>query len=271
MINNKNNFDENIEEKKYLDTDINILHKNIINNNENHKINIKAKFNDKKLEQNENNNTFNSYIIKKNKLIDNNISLINNIDESIETKANNISNDKMNINDLNDIIPNFPENQITKSRSYSTEAKCSEINNNKTKIINCKKNSYNYNKKEAFSNISIYSENDEKNNDYLKKDFSDELNIDEIMKKTNYYGDKENFLNYLQELKIKSDITTLVQNLYNNDIYSFDSLNRSIENYYTEKNSKILDMYKYLVELLIASKDYNFKNRKIYDLLNKIN
>ena len=246
MINNKNNFDENIEEKKYLDTDINILHKNIINNNENHKINIKAKFNDKKLEQNENNNTFNSYIIKKNKLIDNNISLINNIDESIETKANNISNDKMNINDLNDIIPNFPENQITKSRSYSTEAKCSEINNNKTKIINCKNNSY-------------------------KKDFSDELNIDEIMKKTNYYGDKENFLNYLQELKIKSDITTLVQNLYNNDIYSFDSLNRSIENYYTEKNSKILDMYKYLVELLIASKDYNFKNRKIYDLLNKIN
>ena len=63
MINNKNNFDENIEEKKYLDTDINILHKNIINNNENHKINIKAKFNDKKLEQNENNNTFNSYIL----------------------------------------------------------------------------------------------------------------------------------------------------------------------------------------------------------------
>ena len=105
----------------------------------------------------------------------------------------------------------------------------------------------------------------------MKKDFSDELNIDEIMKKTNYYGDKENFLNYLQELKIKSDITTLVQNLYNNDIYSFDSLNRSIENYYTEKNSKILDVYKYLVELLIASKDYNFKNRKIYDLLNKIN
>ena len=95
MINNKNNFDENIEEKKYLDTDINILHKNIINNNENHKINIKAKFNDKKLEQNENNNTFNSYIIKKNKLIDNNISLINNIDESIETKANNISSDKI--------------------------------------------------------------------------------------------------------------------------------------------------------------------------------
>ena len=143
MINNKNNFEKNIEEKKYLDTDINILHKNIISNNKNHNVNIKAKFNDKRLDQNENNNTFNSYIIKKNKSIDNNISLINNIDESIESKTNNISNDKMNINDLNDIIPNFPENQITKSRSYSTEAKCSENNNNKTKIINCKNNSYN--------------------------------------------------------------------------------------------------------------------------------
>jgi hypothetical protein len=109
------------------------------------------------------------------------------------------------------------------------------------------------------------------NNNLSDKDSSDSLSIDDLINKVNYQGDKNNFPRYMEELKLKADITSIVQNMFKNEINSYDGLERFLENYSKtkEKYEKTLNMYKFLLKRLIQM-NQNVGNKEIDSFCDEI-
>jgi len=120
------------------------------------------------------------------------------------------------------------------------------------------------NKKIFKSKIYSNMENYKQDIGFTDKDSFDSLNIDDLINKVNYTGDKNGFYRYLEELKLKADITTIVQNMFKSEINSYNGLEKYLENNTQAKNKKILEMYKFLFEKLIQ-KNQNKINDKLID------
>lgn len=115
-------------------------------------------------------------------------------------------------------------------------------------------------KSKIYSNMENYKQDI----GFTDKDSFDSLNIDDLINKVNYTGDKNGFYRYLEELKLKADITTIVQNMFKSEINSYNGLEKYLENNTQAKNKKILEMYKFLFEKLIQ-KNQNKINDKLID------
>ena len=285
-------------------TSINVTKsKKIFNDDDlyNHFRNNYNKIEDKKISNNNNSNIINNYMFKKfyrkeedktdNSSEDINLDMKNQSHIPMTSRFKPHGNNQLlsNIGNPN----NFNTNkQINKSNSYFKDNKYlnlknSDYNNhnnfNTQQIINPtnKINGNNFNNntgkinksfipflgknKRAFKN-KIYSnmENYKQDIDFTDKDSLDTLNIDDLINKVNYTGDKKDFYLYLEELKLKADITTIVQNMFKSEINSYNGLEKYLKNDSPAKNKKILDMYKFLFEKLIQ-KNQSKINDKLID------
>ena len=280
IYNGNNNF---VKSKKSFKSDKNFN----INKKDNNALNIHN--------INTSSNILNSIITEKLYLNDKN----NSINE-INTKNNNID-DINSINEIKDIqsikdVPNYNARQINKSKSYFIEN--NSINNkhknnnitlnntiNNTKA-NYKKNINSFNHKNRI--FSMYSGNKnnkslrhkiyyglEKNNKYSDNESSennsnDSINIDDLINKVNYTGEKKDFGKYMEELKLKAEITSLVQNMFKNEMNCYDGLGKFLDSYYNGKNKKILDMYKYMFDRLIQVNQNKINDDEINSMYNEI-
>ena len=228
--------------------------------------------------------TFNKYITKRAYNNEINKSLDNTSNDAIED-----SNEQKNKNnERSNTIFNYNDRRINKSKSYFIEnnninmykntKEQNNLNNKQNLLSTLKNKTANAYKK----NINIFNQKNRANNPFKiknkkisfknkiykslgnngqkfltnnlsDKDSSDSLSIDDLINKVNYQGDKNNFPRYMEELKLKADITSIVQNMFKNEINSYDGLERFLENYSKtkEKYEKTLNMYKYLLKRLI--------------------
>ena len=297
----KNNYKKTIiNDEEYEDNDINSLYndkndifKNIIynGNKKNGKI-----FN--KYDNNEylnNSNIINNYISKKlyanneeKSINDSYKDFSEDINEKIEKNNKNIDNNNI-INEMNDIneiyqeAPIYNARSINKSKSYFKET--NQMNNNKNNyltLINARGNNYKKNINSFNQTNRIYNDYIGKNNksfkhkiyygfenngkkyllnNSLENNSFESISIDDLINKVKYNGDKRNFPKYMKELKLKADITRIVQNMFKNEINSYDGLNVFLENY--TKKKKILDIYKFLLERLIQINQNKINDEEI--------
>ena len=208
-------------------------------------------------------------------------------------------------NKNNKEIFNYNEKQINKSNSYFLE---NNYRNNKNKYYFMDLNKHNENKISSLNNITNdnnYKKNEnifDQNNKifdflnpsskkssnhriYIGKDFNEKkysdkdssesnsfesFNIDEIINKVNYEGDKKNFPQYIEELKLKADITSMIQNMFKNEINGYDKLDKFMKNYSKNKNKKILNMYKYVLNRLIQENQNMINDKEINSFFEEI-
>ena len=208
-------------------------------------------------------------------------------------------------NKKNKEIFNYNEKQINKSNSYFLE---NNYRNNKNKYYFMDLNKHNENKISSLNNITNdnnYKKNEnifDQNNKifdflnpsskkssnhriYIGKDFNEKkysdkdssesnsfesFNIDEIINKVNYEGDKKNFPQYMEELKLKADITSMIQNMFKNEINGYDRLDKFMKNYSRNKNKKILNMYKYVLNRLIQENQNMINDKEINPFFEEI-
>ena len=105
------------------------------------------------------------------------------------------------------------------------------------------------------------------NNSLENKSF-ESISIDDLIHKVNYNGDKRNFPKYMKELKLKADITNIVQNMFKNEVNCYDGLDKFWKNY--SKQKKILDMYKFLLERLIQINQNRINDNEINSFYDEI-
>lgn len=278
-INCKNNFNIN-EDNSENDIKINIIYKDkndilnkIIDNGEN---NIKKGYKDVSKEDNIFNNNSNK-IISENQKEKINIEIPKynskkhiNKSNSYFVESNNLRKNKnknrynyIYLNDSNDKIIDYSYND-TKAYNYKKN-----INyfNQKNRILKEK------NKKEFKHKIYYDLENFEKkdltNNNTSDNSF-ESINIEDFINKVNYNGNINNFSKYLEELKLKADITNIVQNMFKNEINSYDGLDKLLEDYSKKKYKKILDMYKFLLERLIQINQNKINDKDINSFYDEI-
>ena len=208
-------------------------------------------------------------------------------------------------NKKNKEIFTYNEKQINKSNSYFLE---NNYRNNKNKYYFMNLNKHNENKMSSLNNITddnnyknninifdqnnkifdflnpnskkssnhrIYIDKDFKEKKYSDKDSSvsnsfESFNIDELINKVNYEGDKKNFPQYMEELKLKADITSMIQNMFKNEINGYDRLDKFMKNYSRNKNKKILNMYKYVLNRLIQENQNMINDKEINSFFDEI-
>ena len=244
---------------------------------------------------NNNSNILNSFIIKKLYPSDKNSS-INAINENIEDI--NTLNEKYDLENIKD-VPNYNERQINKSKSYFIQKNAlnnkyksnytslnSTINNNKA---NYKKNINSFNQKNRIFNAYAGTKSHKYNTSLRHKIFyglentnrnigyessennsSDSINIGDLMNKVNYVGEKKDFGKYMEELKLKADITSLAQSMFKNQINCYVGLDNFLDDYYKGKSKKVLDMYKYMLDRLIQINQDKINDEEINSLYNEI-
>ena len=104
-------------------------------------------------------------------------------------------------------------------------------------------------------------------NDYnIKKDNNELIQnkIDSLKIKFGFNGSSEDFIKYLNIIKIKSNLVYLVENLFN-DGENLDEENaeecfyklENLLNYKSNKNKNILNIYQFLVEKLLEINNLN--------------
>lgn len=226
-------------------------------------------------------NIINNYIIKKYYKNDDNKSINDAEDINIKIVENNIQE-----------VPNYNTRQIKKSKSYFIEANTlnNGKNNNYINYINAKtnykKNVNTFNQKNRIENAfknknnksfkqKVYRGLENNGYKYLKNSSSESnsfesISLDELINKVNYNGDKKNFPKYIEELKLKADITTIVQNMFKNELNSYDGLDKFLDNYYKKKNKKIISMYKYLLERLLQINQNRINDKEINSFYDEI-
>ena len=208
-------------------------------------------------------------------------------------------------NKKNKEIFTYNEKQINKSNSYFLE---NNYRNNKNKYYFMNLNKHNENKMSSLNNITddnnyknninifdqnnkifdflnpnskkssnhrIYIDKDFKEKKYSDKDSSvsnsfESFNIDELINKVNYEGDKKNFPQYMEELKLKADITSMIQNMFKKEINGYDRLDKFMKNYSRNKNKKILNMYKYVLNRLIQENQNMINDKEINSFFEEI-
>ena len=279
IYNGNNNF---VKSKKLFKSDINFN----INKKDNNTLNIHN--------INTSSNILNSIITEKFYLNDKNNSI-----NQINIKNNNIDdinciNEEKDIQNIKD-VPNYNTRQINKSKSFFIEKNSTKnkyknnfttLNNTINNIKTNKKNINSFNHKNRIFNVYTGNKNNkslrhkiyyglEKNNKYSDNESSenksnDSINIDDLINKVNYTGEKKDFGKYMEELKLKADITSLVQNMFKNEVNCYDGLDKFLDSYYKGKNKKILDMYKHLLDRLIQVNQNKINDDEINSLYNEI-
>jgi len=171
----------------------------------------------------------------------------------------NIKNNKTNtnFNKTNQLLNHLNLNNNTKVEQNMN----SYINKNKPIRLN-------YNN--DFKYEQIIKEIDDKFDDIkdynINKD-DDELiqnKIDSLKNKFGFNGSNEDFIKYLNIIRIKSDLVYLVENLFN-DGENLDEENaekcfyklENLLNYKSNKNRNILNIYQFLVEKLLEINNLN--------------
>lgn len=174
----------------------------------------------------------------------------------------NDANDINNINEDNDINFNYVKNVKSFSNNNSIRNKAFfPYKGKKQKIL----------KHKICSNIDCIETNREKYiNNFSDKDSCDSISIDDLINKVNYTGDKNNFPKYIEELKLKADITNIVQNMFKNEINSFNGLEQFFENSLLDKNKKILNMYKFLLNRLIQKNSKKLTDKELENIYKEI-
>ena len=255
------------ENNKRMNTETNIFNQNNNNNKYNYRDQIKINTHNKLYNEifgknklyyrNDNKYPINyNYLTKKEKLFDDEKSSNDNTIKNILNEKNNTKKiNKSYIKNLEKIYPNLYKKNINKSKSYFLKNNNNSSRIYQNKIINYKFNSY-FKKKYGKEEHKNYINNNNNNSD---EDSSDSPKINELMKTVNYKGDKKYFLNYLKEIKVKSDITTIVQNMIKNNNYikKGKEINKSFTSRKNNNNKKLLDIYEYLLKN-IKTKDNNY-------------
>ena len=243
---NPNNLEN--ENKKEIYNDNNKSKQNLHNNN----INLYNKI--FKENNKYNNNSFNKFALKnKKKSFDNNIIQINPKKENVITK-----NHKTNLKEPEESIANN-KRQINKSNSYLIEA------NNFEKSHKDKISSQDF--KNRYKIYKSKKEN-EKKTSALNCNLNNILSIKYIMELVDYKGSITNFPKYLKELKLKSDITTMAQNMIKNEINNDEEADKYFEE--KEKNKKLLNAYKLIFNRLKAEKDIKSTKKEYNNFYNDI-
>ena len=282
IYNGNNNF---AKSKKLFKSDINFN----INKKDNNTLKIQK--------INTSSNILNNIITEKLYLNEKNNSIneINTKNDHIDIDDINSINEKKDIQNIKE-VPNYNTRQINKSKSYFIE-KNSINNKNKNNYItlnntinsikaNYKKNINSFNHKNRILNMYTGNKNNkslrhkiyyglEKNNVYSGNESSennsnDSINIDDLINKVNYTGEKRDFGKYMEELKLKAEITSLVQNMFKNEMNCYDGLDKFLDSYYKGKNKKILDMYKYMLDRLIQVNQNKINDDEINSMYNEI-
>ena len=233
----------------------------------------------------------------------NNLDLTNNSQSIDNSDKNMLDTNKPSLDikiKKNKEIFNYNEKQFNKSNSYFLE---NNYRSNKKKYYFMDLNKHNENKISSLNNIANYKNNvnifDQNNKifdflnpkskkssnhrtgkDFNEKKYSDKdssennsfesFNIDELINKVNYEGDKKNFLHYIEELKLKADITSMIQNMFKNEINGYDRLDKFMKNYSKNKNKKILNMYKYVLNRLIQENQNMINDKEINSFFEEI-
>ena len=171
------------------------------------------------------------------------------------------SNYFLDLNNSNE-NPISSKNNVDQSNNYKENINIfNKKNTNFNFLIPKKKNSF---KPIIYSDLKLddikYSDNDSSDSNSYES-----LDINELINKVNYLGDKKDFPKYIEELKLKADITTMVQNMFKNEINGYDGLSKFFENYSKNKSKKILDMYKYLI-IRLLQENQNIVNDKEINL-----
>ena len=210
-------------------------------------------------------------------------------EESLNSPSKNISENNMKeivlikealrgnkTEDLFRDVPRGKHRTMNKSKSYFVDTITLTKDNQKNTYKNINTfNKRSKNKKYLRDNIfSVYQKRQKK---YLadiyfdkEKEFSDRINIKDLMEKVNYEGEENNFIQYLEELKLQSDITNTVQNMFKIEINGYEALDKLMREHYMNKNKKILDMYKYLFERLIQINQHKIKEKEIEEFNREI-
>lgn len=105
-----------------------------------------------------------------------------------------------------------------------------------------------------------------------KKNYFNENSKDTKKNKTISFLDKMNntqedisaFSPCINELKVKADITTTVQNMFKNDVNCFELLDNYLNNYSRERNENLLSMYEFLYHKLKYKNDIKTE-RQLYE------
>ena len=151
-------------------------------------------------------------------------------------------NKKMNscINDNNPIRINYNEKSKNFVITPRHDKNCDIISGSDSSIILCENNS---------------------------KTKKIQQKINSMKKKVGFEGNNEEFIEYLRILKIKADITYLVENIFNSKENEdenitkmcYKKLEKLIENKNTEEKN-LLNIYQYLVEQLLKTNNINKDN-----------
>ena len=175
---------------------------------------------------------------------------------------------KNQYNTTNKIINHFILSNLNKNKKLNS---C--INDNNPIRINYNEKAKNFDITPRHDkNCDITSGNDNsitlcENNNKTKKI---QQKINSMKKKVGFEGNNEEFIEYLRILKIKADITYLVENIFNNkeneDENTTKMCYKKLENLIENKNNEeknLLNIYQYLVEQLLKTNNiskYNFLN-----------
>jgi hypothetical protein len=177
---------------------------------------------------------------------------------------------KNQYNTTNKIINHFILSNLNKNKKLNS---C--INDNNPIRINYNEKAKNFDITPRHDkNCDITSGNDNsitscENNNKTKKI---QQKINNMKKKVGFEGNNEEFIEYLRILKIKADITYLVENIFNNKENEDENMTKmcykKLENLIENKNNEeknLLNIYQYLVEQLLKTNNIS-KNNFLNDI-----
>lgn len=190
-------------------------------------------------------------------------------------KSNSFLKDSKNTNIKSNVIKK--NNKINKLINFNTYQPL--LSNSKSNMSNSTVSlNFNGDKNQIFSPINLMDKCNNKNSKKIiynlsnmgktpknlinNRPQSDTFCIEDLMMKVNYNGNMKNFPSYIKELKLKAEITTLVQNMFKTEINCYEKLDMLLNSQSKKRDENVINMYKYLIEKLLR------KNQKIID--NKI-
>lgn len=221
-----------------------------------------------KSNNNSNHNSFNKYI----KINDGEIQLFHKKNKPYLMHGNN-SHDKEKVKSRQRHKQNYLNKEYNTTNKIINHFMLSNANKNNNKMNSCINDNNpirinyirDYENKKNENNYGITPRNDNNNNLYENnKAKKIQQKINNMKKKIGFEGNNDEFIEYLRIIKIKADITYLVENMFNSGGNSdeettkmcFKKLENLIENKNNEEKN-LLDIYQYLVEQLLKTNNIN--------------
>lgn len=191
--------------------------------------------------------------------------------KNANTKIQKIINSKKNkqnmeykFNNTNQIINHFNLSNTKIDKNLNLN---SYINNNKPIRLNYN-NNYNYDEisQRICNKLSNINKNENDINQYDNIE-SIQNNIDDLKHNFNFIGNNDEFIKYLKIIKMKAELTNLVEILFNNgkniDERNAEKYFYKIDNMVEYKNNEeknLLNGYQYLIEKLVEINNLNSNN-----------